>query len=88
MLVKIARDQTELFELKYNVDPDGKPLRNVLRMNLDLPDEQYPTALDWSYSNLCTLFDIGYRAGLAFCDEHEDALEFVEQPQPERAAIR
>jgi hypothetical protein len=30
--------------------------------------------LDWSYSNLCTLYDVGYAAGEKFYEENEPAL--------------
>jgi predicted acylesterase/phospholipase RssA len=70
-LVEIAKDDIELFDLKYrknwNVD--------LLKIKFDIPDEQWPYALDWSYSNLKTLYDVGYDAGLKFYDEHKDALQ-------------
>ena len=39
-----------------------------------IPEEQWPTVLDWSYSNMSTLFDIGVETGEAFFAEHEERL--------------
>src|ERR687895_7500 len=69
-LVEIAKDDIELFEYKYNKDWK----LNLLRIRFDIPDERWPQVLDWSYSNLSTLYDIGYAAGLKFYDENEEAL--------------
>ena len=33
-----------------------------------------PQILDWSYSNLCDMWDLGYETGLQFCDQHGDLL--------------
>jgi NTE family protein len=74
-LVEIARDDTKLFELKYNRGPDGKPLRTLLKVAFEIPEQHLPRVLDWSHSNLCTLFDIGYRSGLNFFEKHKNALE-------------
>jgi NTE family protein len=74
-LVEIARDDTKLFELKYNRGPDGNPLRTLLKVAFEIPEQHLPRVLDWSHSNLCTLFDIGYRAGLNFFEKHKNALE-------------
>src|SRR5690606_41747813 len=69
-LVAIARHDIELFEHKYNKDWK----LNLLRIKFDIPDEHWPYVLDWSYSNLCTLYDIGYAAGEKFYRENEAAL--------------
>lgn len=69
-LVEIAKDDIELFEHKYNKDWK----LNLLRIKFDIPDEHWPYVLDWSYSNLCTLYDIGYAAGEKFYRENEEAL--------------
>lgn len=49
----------------------------VLRMPFadHIPDEQWPKVLDWSYSNMLTLFDIGYETGKKFAKDHADKLE-------------
>lgn len=74
-LVEIARDDTKIFELKYNRGPDGSPLRKLLKVEFDIPEEHLPQVLDWSYSNLKMLFDIGYRSGLRFYETHQMDLE-------------
>jgi predicted acylesterase/phospholipase RssA len=50
---------------------------NVLRMPFrdNISEDQWPKVLDWSYSNMSTLFDIGYKTGEQFVETHRDALE-------------
>jgi NTE family protein len=74
-LVEIARDDTKIFDLKYNRGPDGKALRELLKVEFDIPAEHLPRVLDWSYSNLNTLFDIGYQSGSKFYEKHRMDLE-------------
>ena len=69
-LVEIAKDDIELFEHKYNKDWKV----NLLRIKFDIPDDHWPYVLDWSYSNLSKLYDIGYAAGEKFYDENVEAL--------------
>lgn len=73
-LVEIARDDTKLFELQYNRGPDGKPLRKLLKIKFEIPENHLSQVLDWSHSNLSTLFDIGYQAGLRFYEKHKNAI--------------
>ena len=73
-LVEIARDDTKLFELQYNRGPDGKPLRKLLKIKFEIPEDHLPGVLDWSHSNLSTLFDIGYQAGLNFYAKHKNEI--------------
>jgi len=44
----------------------------VLRMPFadHIPEEQWPKVLDWSYSNMLTLFDIGYETGKKFVEDN------------------
>jgi len=48
----------------------------VLRMNFadHIPEEHWPFVLDWSYSNMSTLFDCGMEAGRAFVERHGERL--------------
>ena len=50
---------------------------DVLRMPFrkHIPDAQWPKVLDWSYSNMSTLFDIGYATGAAFVATNRAILE-------------
>jgi hypothetical protein len=41
--------------------------------------------LDWSYSNLSTLYDVGYEAGQKFFEKHQEQLK-TKPPAPGVAA--
>ncbi|GHD67631.1 patatin-like phospholipase family protein [Jeongeupia chitinilytica] len=72
-LTEIAKDDLKLFELVHNRNADGSEKRALLRVPLlspDLPAERWERMFDWSYSNMHTLFRIGFDAGLGFCREH------------------
>jgi len=70
-LVEIAKDDTKIFELKYN---KGKDKRKLMKIKFEVPESQWPYVLDWSYSNLSTLYDAGYKSGLDFYKEYKDEL--------------
>lgn len=57
-LVEIARDDTKIFEAVHNAD--GR--RKLFKVPFDIPPAHEVEALDWSRSNLETLFDVGYRS--------------------------
>ena len=77
-LVEIAKDDIELFKYRYKdrwADKWGKDGEGfLLQINFGelIPDKHWPKVLDWSYSNLSTLYDVGYEAGQKF---FEAALE-------------
>lgn len=76
-LVKISKSELRLFELEHNTDPaTGLPKRRLLKANLmeGIPEQHWPEVLDWSSSNMQLLFDVGYKAGMAFCRQHGDVL--------------
>jgi hypothetical protein len=79
-LVEIAKDDLDLFNYRHNNEHQEwsktQPILDILKVEFDkhMPEEQWPHVLDWSYSNLSTLFDVGYEAGLAFFEEHEAKL--------------
>ena len=73
-LVEIAKDDIKIFKQKHNQHWE----LNLMPIKFEVPDEHWPKVLDWSYSNLSTLFDIGYEAGQKFFEEHKAVL----QPQP------
>lgn len=76
-LVKISQSDMRLFELEHNTDrATGKEKRRLLKVDLmgGIPQEHWPEVLDWSQSNMRLLFDVGYKAGLAFCREHTEVL--------------
>lgn len=77
-LVKISKTEQRLFELEHNRDPQtGTQRRQVLKVDLmgGVPQQHWPQVLDWSSSNMQLLFDVGYRAGLDFCQQHHDLLD-------------
>jgi predicted acylesterase/phospholipase RssA len=70
-LVEIAKDDIKLFDLQYRKSWGVE----LLRIQFDIPEDHWPYVLDWSYSNLKTLYDMGYDAGLRFYEEHRHALQ-------------
>jgi NTE family protein len=69
-LVEIAKDDIKLFEANHNKDWK----LNLMRIKFDIPDQHWPKVLDWSYSNLSTLYDIGYEAGQKFFKANKEVL--------------
>ena len=65
-LVEVARDDLKLFEYQHNRDANGQK-RKLLKLPLmsSVPADQLPDVLDWSSSNLNTLYQIGYEARCA-----------------------
>lgn len=61
-LVEIARDDTKIFEAKYN--REGK--WNLLKVPFHIPADKWETSLDWSRSNLETLYNVGYASAREF----------------------
>jgi predicted acylesterase/phospholipase RssA len=80
-LVEIAKDDVELFKYKYNKDWK----LNLMPITFDIPDRHWPKVLDWSYSNLSTLYEIGYKAGQEFYRKNKEVLAAAEA-QPDAAA--
>ena len=72
-LTRIAEMDTAAYE-RGDAELDGV---DVLRMPFrsNISDEQWPKVLDWSYSNMSTLFDIGYKTGQEFAIEHKKKLQ-------------
>ncbi|MFD2232960.1 patatin-like phospholipase family protein [Phaeospirillum tilakii] len=75
-LVKVAESNLELFALKHNNGwrrSEGAK-SDLLVLPFDVPEDDLPEVLDWSYSNGKRLFTIGYDSALAFLDRHGDRL--------------
>jgi hypothetical protein len=70
-LVSISNENIKLFENQYDTGygEEGRLLHR-LRFADQIPLEHWPNVLDWSYSNMTTLFDAGYRAGKQFYRTH------------------
>ncbi|KAF0814721.1 hypothetical protein IGB42_00776 [Andreprevotia sp. IGB-42] len=82
-LTEIARDDLKLFELVHNRNADGSPRRTLLKVPLldkNLPPERWAHMFDWSYSNLSTLFRIGFDVGLRFAEAHAERLGITFDP--------
>lgn len=61
-LVELARDDTKIFESVHNKNGE----RQLFKVPFDIPDEQIPESLDWSRSNLETLFQVGYDSAKSY----------------------
>jgi predicted acylesterase/phospholipase RssA len=72
-LVANADSHLKLFEREYDPyhEDDPRKLLHKIRFADQIPLEHWPHVLDWSYSNLETLFHAGYRAGQEFFTTHE-----------------
>lgn len=71
-LVEIAENDLKLFKLRDLPEwPEGL---NLMEMKFELSQSQWKTALDWSYSNLRDLYDLGYRTGLKFYEDNKQKL--------------
>ena len=57
---------------------DLKMLRMPFRQHV--PEEHWPRVLDWSYSNMSTLFDIGYETAQLFMQENWRDLDLAAPP--------
>ena len=51
-LVEIARDDTKIFQSRYNTDSSGNEIMKLMMVKFDIPDDEWPSVLDWSRSNL------------------------------------
>jgi predicted acylesterase/phospholipase RssA len=67
-LVEIAKDDIKLFELKV---PGAREKLRRINFERQIPEDHLPNMLDWSYGNLTTLFEAGYRAGKEFYLQNE-----------------
>jgi hypothetical protein len=75
-LVEIAKDDIEIFKYKHN----NYWNLNLMPIKFDIPEAHWPKVLDWSYSNLSILYDIGYKAGEQFYEDNKKVLAAEAQP--------
>lgn len=71
-LVEIAKNDLRMFEQTHLKKWEGV---NLHKIPFKLTAKQWEHALDWSYSNLSELYDVGYQSGLQFYEKHKDHLE-------------
>ncbi len=71
-LVAVAKDDTKIFEIEHNTGKDGKPIRKLVKIPFDVPEDRLPHIMDWSRGNLRNLFEIGYQCGLKFCETQKN----------------
>jgi predicted acylesterase/phospholipase RssA len=83
-LVEIAKDDIKLYDLVHNRNKDGSAKRRLLKVPLmdHIPKDHWPDVLDWSSSNLRTLYKVGYDAGIEFCEKHAVALNLKAPKSP------
>jgi predicted acylesterase/phospholipase RssA len=90
-LVEIARDDVELFKHRHKHrwaekwGKDGEEFLLQVNFSELIPEKHWPKVLDWSYSNLSVLYDIGYEAGQKFFERNQQRLK-TPSPAPEIAA--
>ena len=76
-LTAIAEDDIKLFEQLHLKDPKnldkyfGGKTPNIVKIDFhkQISHNHWPNVLDWSYGNLSTLYEAGYRAGTAAAGE-------------------
>lgn len=75
-----------------NYESNGSKLEgiDVMRMPFrdNISEEQWPKVLDWSYSNMSTLFDIGYKTGKEFAETNKEKLAATTQNTPKKIIDR
>lgn len=69
-LTKLAQQGTELFSQCHHKERHKHTTPLLLPWAHHMRDQDWETIFDWSYSNLSRLFDVGYKAGHEFCDQH------------------
>lgn len=78
-LVAISKDDIKLFELLHKPKiPEryGVPEPKLLRIDFakHIPQDHWPKVMDWSYSNLKLLYEVGYKAGKEFFAQNKQDL--------------
>lgn len=69
-LVEIAQDDLKLFKYKHQYKWK-KPRPKLKTVKFKIPEDHWPHVMDWSYSNLSLLYDVGYEAGLKFYKDNK-----------------
>jgi hypothetical protein len=74
-LVEIAKDDLNGF-VRDHLPKLKRVELIVISMEKHVPPNQWPYLLDWSYSNLKTLYELGYETGAALV-ENETSREHL-----------
>lgn len=69
-LVAVAKDDMKIFEIEHNTGKDGKPIRKLLKIPFEVPEDRLPHIMDWSGANLRSLFEVGREAGMKFYETY------------------
>jgi predicted acylesterase/phospholipase RssA len=83
-LAEISKDDLEVFRLKYLPKITNMDLVHI-SLTDHVPENHWPFVLDWSYSNLASLYEFGRQAGAA-CYEENPKL-FTEGAEAHRRAV-
>lgn len=73
-VVALAKKNLEHFKEHDNKDKDNKDIFELLEMRFTIPKDLQPHIMEWSYSNLSHLWNIGYVTGVKFCEDYTDKL--------------
>lgn len=74
-LVALAETHEQIFNhLAQRPDRKGRFKPEFIKFQFRVPEELHPDVLDWSYSNMRSLWDIGVQAGEAFFLAHSARL--------------
>ncbi len=67
-IVALAKKQIQLFHAEQALfkERHGYQYFELMKVSFKIPSYAQPYVMDWSRSNLETLFDVGYKAGLEF----------------------
>ena len=83
MMPVVAHAKRELSRLEDELDSQLIHPRGFkyCKVEFKIPDGRAANLLDWSYSNMSALFDLGVAAGKQFCKDYDDDL-FFNYPLP------
>ncbi|HEY7648518.1 MAG TPA: patatin-like phospholipase family protein [Methylomirabilota bacterium] len=71
-IVALAKKELLLFKCRHNDGPRDTWLIDLMEIDFEIPRAEVSKVLEWSYSNLRSLFKIGREQGDAFLDHHGD----------------
>lgn len=69
-IVALAKKELLLFKYRHNDGPGNTRLIDLLEIDFEIPQAQISKVLEWRYSNLRDLFEMGRKEGDAFLNAH------------------